>query len=60
MSGIAVFRTTILAIATGFGALGIFLLFYSGMSAPIGDYAVGFLVTASVIAWFVDKSAEGT
>jgi hypothetical protein len=49
-----------LAIATAFGALGVFLLSYSGMSAPIGDDAVMFLATASAIAWFVEKSAEGT
>ena len=60
MTGIAVFRTTLLAIATAFGALGIFFLYYSCMSAPVGDYAVVFLAMASAIAWFVDKSAEGT
>jgi hypothetical protein len=60
MTGIPVFRTTLFAIATAFGALGIFLLSYSGMSAPVGDYVVMFLVTASAIAWFVEKSAEGT
>ena len=57
MTGIALFRTIILATATGFGALGIFLLSYSGMSAPIGDYAIGFLAMASAIARFVDKSS---
>ena len=60
MSIIAVFRTTILAIAIGFGALGIFLLSYSGMSAPIGNYAVGFLAMALAIARFVDKSGKST
>jgi len=60
MIGIVVFRTTLLAIATMFGALGIFFLSYSDMSAPVGDYAVVFLAMASAIAWFVDKSAEGT
>jgi len=60
MTVIAVFRATLLTTATAFGALGIFLLSYSGMSAPVGDYAVVFLAVASAIAWFVDKSAEGT
>ena len=60
MTGTSVFRTTFLAIATAFGALGIFFLSYSGMSAPVGDYAAVFLATASAIAWFVEKSAEGT
>jgi hypothetical protein len=55
MTGSSVARTTLLAIAAAFGALGIFFLSYSGMSAPVGDYAM-----ASAIAWFVDKSAEGT
>ena len=59
MTGIPVFRTTLLAIATAFGALGIFFLSYSSMSAPVGDYAVVFLAMASAIAWFVEKSAEG-
>jgi hypothetical protein len=60
MTGTSVLCATLLAIATAFGALGIFLLSYSGMSAPIGDDAVVFLATASAIAWFVEKSAEGT
>jgi hypothetical protein len=60
MTGIAVFRATLLTIATAFGAVGIFFLYYSCMSAPVGDYAVVFLAMASAIAWFVDKSAEGT
>jgi hypothetical protein len=60
MSGIAVFRTALLAIATALGVVGIFFLSYSGMSAPIGDYAVVILAIASAIAWFVDKSAEGS
>jgi len=60
MTGTSVFRTTLLGIATAFGALGIFFLSYSGMSAPVGDYAVVFLAMASTIAWFVDSSAERT
>ena len=60
MTGIAVLRATLSAIATAFGALGIFLLSYSGMSAPIGDYAVGFLATAWVISSLIGKSAEAT
>lgn len=59
MTGIPMFRTILLAVATAFAALGIFLLSYSGMSAPIGDYAVGFLATASAISSLVGKSAEG-
>jgi hypothetical protein len=58
MTGIAVFRATLLALATAFGALGIFFLSYSGMTAPVGDYAVMSLAVASAIAWFVEKSAE--
>ena len=60
MTGISVFRATLLAIATAFGAIGIFFLAYSGMSAPVGDYAVVFLAMASAIAWFANKSAQGT
>jgi len=60
MTGISVFRATLLAIATAFGAIGIFFLSYSGMSAPVGDYAVVFLAMASAIAWFVNKSVQGT
>jgi hypothetical protein len=60
MNGSSVVRTTLLAIATSFGALGIFFLSYRGTSAPIGDYAVVFLAMASAIGWFVDKSAEDT
>ena len=59
MTGISVFRTTLLAIAAAFGALGIFLLSYSCMSAPVGDYAVVFLAMASAIAWFINKTAQG-
>jgi hypothetical protein len=55
---ISVFRTTVLAIATAFGALGIFFLSYSGVSAPVGDYPVVSLAVASAIAWFVEESAE--
>jgi hypothetical protein len=60
MTGIAVFRATLLTTATAFGALGIFFLYYSCMSAPVGDYAVVSLAMAAAIAWFVDKSAEDT
>ena len=60
MTGISVFRATLLAIATAFGAIGIFFLSYSDMSAPVGDYAVVFLAMALEIAWFVDSSAERT
>ena len=60
MTRTSVFHMTLLAIATAFGALGIFLLSYSGMSAPIGDYAVGFLATAWAISSWVGKSAEAT
>jgi hypothetical protein len=58
MTGIAMFRVTLLTIATAFGALGIFFLYYSCMSAPIADYAAVFLAMASGIAWFVEKFAE--
>ena len=60
MTGTSVFRTTLLTISTAFGALGIFLLSYSGLSAPVGDYAVVFLAMAWAIAWFADKLAEGS
>ena len=58
MTGIAIFRATLLTLSTAFGALGIFFLYYTCMSAPVGDYAVAFLGVASAIAWFVEKSAE--
>jgi hypothetical protein len=54
MTDISVFRTTAL------GALGIFLLYYGCMSTPVGHYAVVFLAMALAIAWFVNKSAQGT
>ena len=54
------FCATLLTIATAFGALGIFFLYCSCMSSPVGDYAVVFLAMVSAIAWFVDKSTEGT
>lgn len=60
MTGIGVFRAMLLTIATGFGALGISFLYYSCVSAPVGDYAVIFLAGASAIAWFVEKSAKGS
>ena len=60
MASIPVFRATLLAIATALGALGIFFLSYSGMSAPVGHYAVVFLAMAWAIAWFIDSSAERT
>ena len=60
MTGISVFRATLLAIATAFGAIGIFFLAYSGMSTPVGDYAAVFLAMALAIAWFVNSSAERT
>jgi len=58
MTGISVFRTTLLSIATAVRAHGI-LSHYSCMSAPVGDYAVVFLAMASAIAWFVNKSVQG-
>jgi len=58
MTHIPVVRTALLVIAATFGALGIFFLSSSGMTASVGDYAVMFLVVASAIAWFVEKSAE--
>jgi hypothetical protein len=60
MTGISVLGTTLLAIATALGALGVFFLSCSDMSAPVGDNAVALLALASVIAWFVKKSAERT
>ena len=60
MTGISVFRTTLLAIATAVHAHGVLSLYFSCMSAPVGDYAVVFLAMASAIAWFVNKSVQGT
>ena len=60
MTGISVFRTTLLAIATAVRAHGVLSLYFSCMSAPVGDYAVVFLAMASAIAWFVNKSVQGT
>jgi len=48
-------RATLLTWSTVFGALGIFFLCYGCMSAPVSEWAVAFLVTASAIAWFTDK-----
>jgi hypothetical protein len=48
-------RATLLTWSTVFGALGIFFLYYSCMSAPVGDFAVAFLGTASGIAWLIEK-----
>ena len=60
MNRISLFRTTLLGIATAFGALGIFLLYYGCMSTPVGDYGVVFLAIPLAITWFVDQSAKGT
>jgi hypothetical protein len=48
-------RATLLTWSTVFGALGIFFLYCSCMSAPVGDLAVAFLGTASAIAWLTEK-----
>jgi hypothetical protein len=48
-------RATLLTWSTVFGALGIFFLYCSCMSAPVGDLAVAFLGTASGIAWLIEK-----
>jgi hypothetical protein len=56
MNHVPVFRTMLAAMATALGALGIFFLSYSGMTAPLGDDAVMSLAIASMIAWFVEKS----
>ena len=58
MNGIAIFRATLLTLSTAFGALGIFFLYYSCMSAPVGEYALVFLGMATAISWFVEKSVE--
>jgi hypothetical protein len=52
------FGATLLTIATAYGALGIFFLYYSCMSAPVADYAVVFLAAHRRIAWFIEKSSE--
>jgi hypothetical protein len=58
MNGIAILRATLLTLSTAFGALGIFFLYYSCMSAPVGEYALVFLGMATAISWFVEKSVE--
>jgi len=58
MNGIAIFRAALLTLSTVFGALGIFFLYYSCMSAPVGDYALVFLGMATAISWFAEKSVE--
>ena len=58
MTSVAIFRATLLTIATAFGGLGIFFLCYSCVSAPVAEYAVDSLGIASAIPWFVEKSAE--
>ena len=60
MIGIALLRGTLLALSTVLGGSGIFLLYYSFMSAPLADYAVVCLGLASAIAWFVDSSTVNT
>jgi hypothetical protein len=60
MTGIALLRGMLLTVSTALGASGIFLLYYSFMSAPLADYGVVCLALASAIAWFVDRSAANT
>jgi hypothetical protein len=55
MTGTVIVRATLLTWSTVFGALGIFFLYYTCMSAPVGEWAVAFLGTASAIAWFIEK-----
>ena len=52
MNGIAIFRATLLTLPTAFGASGIFFLYYSCMSAPVGDYALVF--------WAWPRQSRGT
>ena len=59
MTSTTIVRGTLLTWSTVFGALGLFFLYYSCMSAPVGDLAVAFLGTASAIAWFIDKFSWG-
>jgi hypothetical protein len=60
MTGIALLRGMLLTVSTALGGSGIFLLYYSFMSAPLADYGVVCLALASAIAWFVDRSAANT
>ena len=60
MTGIALLRGTLLTLSTVLGGSGIFLLYYSLMSAPLADYGVIWLALASAIAWFVDRSPANT
>jgi hypothetical protein len=60
MTGIALLQGTLLTLSAVLGGAGIFLLYYSFMSALLADYGVVCLALASVIAWFVDRSAAST
>ena len=58
MKSIAVFRNTLFTVATAFGALGIFFLYYyTSMSPPVGDYAIVFSAAATTIPWFAERLA---
>jgi hypothetical protein len=60
MTGTALLQGTLLTLSTVLGGAGIFLLYYSSMTAPLADYGVVCLALASAIAWFVDSSTLNT
>jgi hypothetical protein len=59
MTSTVIVRVTLLTWSTVFGALDIFFLYHSCMSAPVAEYAVAFLGAASAIAWFIEKVRWG-
>jgi hypothetical protein len=56
MPGLALFRGTMSALATLFGGLGIFFLYYSFMHPELAAYALVFLGSAWAIAWSTSTS----
>ena len=51
MPGMGLMRTAMSALATLFGGLGVFFVYYSFMRPEMAAYALMFLGTASAIAW---------
>ena len=55
MPGLAMLRSTMSALATLFGALGVFFLYYSFVRGEMAAYALVFLGSAWAIAWSTSK-----
>ena len=55
MPGLALFRGTMSAVATVFGGLGVFFLYYSFIQPELAAYALVFLGSAWAIAWSTSK-----